>query len=201
MFDDVEALVDLAAEVFANEGTGTGRWFCLVKIGGKRFCRAEAGNKGFPDRGAVRHPQSRCAGFEPQLGGIAEQFPKPFRPPPFESEGAAVVGAGMYRRRTANRPATPPSGTQLASPIRPPFRHTRASSSAAASGSATNMTPNVDETRAKALVAKRQSLRVTNPEVDFRRHSTRRSASSDASPPRQSPQRHGHRSFAPSHRV
>jgi hypothetical protein len=52
----------------------------------------------------------------------------------------------MYRRITSNIFLTAPSGSQVVSAMRPPFRQTRASSAAAASRRLANMTPKVETT-------------------------------------------------------
>ena len=116
MFDDVEALVDLAAEVFANEGTGTGRWFCLVKIGGSVFAGPKPATKVFQTEG----PSGIRKVVVPGLNRSSEASPsnslKPFRPPPFESEGAAGARCGHLPAQDGEQARNP----SLRDPTREP---------------------------------------------------------------------------------
>ena len=64
--------------------------------------------------------------------------------------GAGSGGGGMCGRTTASIAAKAPPGGHAVSPIRPPGRHRRASSAAAASGRRAKATPKVDAITSKA---------------------------------------------------
>ena len=71
---------------------------------------------------------------------------------PHRSGDAIPAGGGTYLPMTRNSCPRKPSGVQLASPIRPPGRHTRISSLAAHSWAGANITPKVDRTTSKLPV-------------------------------------------------
>ena len=75
------------------------------------------------------------------------------------------AGGGRCLPRVLNIWPMNPAGVQLASPMRPPGRHTRASSAAACAWSGANMTPKVDSTTSNACRVEGQRLGVGALEV------------------------------------